>query len=88
MTDVLNVSVRNELGTGRVRRLRRSGQTPAILYGHGEANVNLAIPTAEVKAALRHGSKLVDLQGQPERKGADPGRPVGLLRGSTCCTWT
>jgi large subunit ribosomal protein L25 len=68
MTDVLNVSVRNELGSGRVRRLRRAGQTPAILYGHGEANVNLAIPTAEVKAALRHGGKLVDLQGSLSEK--------------------
>lgn len=63
MAEVLNVSVRQELGTGRVRQLRRSGQTPAILYGHGKANVNLAIPTAEVKAAMRHGSKLVDLKG-------------------------
>ncbi len=68
MTDVLNVSVRSELGSGRVRRLRRSGRTPAILYGHGEANVNLAIPTAEVKAALRHGSKLVDLKGSLSEK--------------------
>lgn len=63
MAEVLNVSVRQELGTGRVRQLRRSGHTPAILYGHGKANVNLAIPTAEVKAAMRHGSKLVDLKG-------------------------
>ncbi len=68
MTDILNVSVRNELGTGRVRRLRRSGQTPAILYGHGQANVNLAIPTAEVRAVLRHGSKLVDLKGNLDEK--------------------
>ncbi len=68
MAEVLNVSVRQELGTGRVRQLRRSGQTPAILYGHGEANVNLAIPTAEVKAALRHGSKLVDLKGSLNEK--------------------
>ncbi len=68
MTDVLNVSVRNELGSGPVRRLRRAGRTPAILYGHGEANVNLSIPTSEIKAALRHGSKLVDLQGSLSEK--------------------
>ncbi|MHB0957604.1 MAG: 50S ribosomal protein L25 [Pirellulaceae bacterium] len=68
MTDALNVSVRNELGSGPVRRLRRAGQIPAILYGHGEANVNLSIPTAEIKAALRHGSKLVDLQGSLNEK--------------------
>lgn len=68
MTDVLNVSVRNELGSGRVRRLRRSGRIPAILYGHGEANVNLSIPTPELKAALRHGHKLVDLKGGVNEK--------------------
>jgi large subunit ribosomal protein L25 len=68
MTDVLNVSVRSELGSGRVRRLRRSGRIPAILYGHGEANVNLAIPTTEIRAALRHGSKLVDLKGSLSEK--------------------
>ncbi len=68
MTDVLHVAIRKELGTGRVRRLRRRGQTPAILYGHGEQNVNLAIPTAEVNAALRHGRKLVDLDGEVREK--------------------
>jgi large subunit ribosomal protein L25 len=68
MTDVLNVSVRNELGSGRVRRLRRSGRIPAILYGHGEANVSLSIPTPELKAALRHGHKLVDLKGDVNEK--------------------
>jgi large subunit ribosomal protein L25 len=68
MTDVLNVSVRSELGSGRVRRLRRSGRIPAILYGHGEANVNLAIPTTEIRAALRRGSKLVDLKGSLSEK--------------------
>lgn len=68
MTDVLHVAIRKELGTGQVRRLRRAGQTPAILYGHGEQNVNLAIPTAEVDAALRHGRKLVELQGGVREK--------------------
>lgn len=68
MTDVLHVAIRKELGTGQVRRLRRAGQTPAILYGHGQQNVNLAIPTAEVDAALRHGRKLVELQGGVQEK--------------------
>ncbi len=63
MTDVLNVSLREHTGTCRVRRLRRSGLTPAILYGHGEENVNLSVPTSEVEAAIRHGGKLVDLRG-------------------------
>ncbi len=63
MTDVLNVTLRDKTGTAPVRRMRRSGLTPAILYGHGEANVNLAVPTSEVEATIRRGGKLVDLRG-------------------------
>jgi large subunit ribosomal protein L25 len=33
------------------------------LYGHGEANVNLTVPNEQVIAAVRHGSRLVDLTG-------------------------
>lgn len=68
MTDVLNVALREQLGTASVRRLRRVGQIPAILYGHKEANVALAIPVAEVEAAVRHGGKLVDLKGGVNEK--------------------
>ena len=45
------------------RRLRNSGQTPAILYGHGEANVCLSVPSDAIAAALRHGSRMVSLTG-------------------------
>ncbi|MEX0818818.1 MAG: 50S ribosomal protein L25 [Pirellulaceae bacterium] len=63
MADTLNVAVREQLGTNHTRRLRKSGQVPAILYGHGEKNVNLAIPVAEVTGAIRHGTKVVDIRG-------------------------
>lgn len=63
MTDVLHVSLREETGTSRVRRLRRQGLIPAVLYGHGEANVNLSVPTSELVAIIRHGHKMVDLSG-------------------------
>lgn len=63
MADTLNVAVREQLGTNKTRQLRRSGHIPAILYGHGEKNVNLSIPTREVELALRHGAKLVDIRG-------------------------
>jgi large subunit ribosomal protein L25 len=68
MADVLNVSLRTELGTKAVRRLRKAGQTPAVLYGHGEANVNLAIPAHEIRAVLRHGSQMVTLAGAVTEK--------------------
>jgi len=45
------------------RRLRHSGQTPAVLYGHGQANVCLSVPSEVFATALRHGSRLVGLTG-------------------------
>jgi large subunit ribosomal protein L25 len=36
---------------------------PAVLYGHGEQTVNLAVPAEQVHGALRHGSRVVDLRG-------------------------
>jgi large subunit ribosomal protein L25 len=33
------------------------------LYGHGEASVSLSLATDEVDASLRHGAKVVDLEG-------------------------
>ncbi len=64
MTDVLNVAIRSEKGTNQVRRLRREGRTPAVLYGHGEANVSLSVTTADLESLLRHGTKMVDLAGE------------------------
>lgn len=63
MSEVLNVKRREQLGTAHNRRLRRTGQVPAILYGHGEESVSLAVSSSEVLAAVRHGGKLVSLQG-------------------------
>ena len=63
MTDVLKVVKRDLRGTKRNRRLRKTGMTPAVLYGHGEENVSLSISTAEINAAIRHGSQLVSLTG-------------------------
>ena len=54
---------RSKGGKHSNRRLRYSGQTPAVLYGHGEANVCLSVPSDALAAALRHGSRLVGLTG-------------------------
>jgi large subunit ribosomal protein L25 len=68
MAEVLNVNLRDSLGKRRTRRLRGAGLTPAVLYGHGEANLSLAIPSSEVAAAVRHGSRLVQLKGAVEEQ--------------------
>ena len=63
MADTLNVVVREQLGTNQTRRLRRSGQVPAILYGHGEKNINLSIPSTEVNTIIHRGAKVVEIRG-------------------------
>jgi large subunit ribosomal protein L25 len=63
MADLLKVKRREKLGGGNNRRLRQQGQVPAVLYGHGEANVSLSINSNEVLGVIRHGGKLVKLQG-------------------------
>ncbi len=61
--EVLNVQLREQTGTAAAVRLRRTGMVPAVLYGHGEANRHLAIPSADIQAAIRNHSKTVTLQG-------------------------
>ncbi len=41
----LSASKRQESGKGAMRRLRMSGQTPAIVYGGGAENISLALET-------------------------------------------
>jgi large subunit ribosomal protein L25 len=63
MAEVLNVEVRKDAGSRHAKRLRNSGSIPAVLYGHGEQTVSLAVPREQFTTALRHGSRLVDLKG-------------------------
>ena len=63
MTEVLDVKIRDQVGTRGAKRVRKAGNIPAVLYGHGSENVNLAVPAEQLEAALRHGSQLVELRG-------------------------
>jgi large subunit ribosomal protein L25 len=63
MNDSLEVTLRSTTGSAEARRLRRSGMVPAILYGHGEPCVGLAVKREAVEAAIRHASRIVQLQG-------------------------
>jgi large subunit ribosomal protein L25 len=49
-------------GTAAARRLRRQGLVPAVVYGHKEATVPVALPADELEKLLRHGSRVVDLE--------------------------
>ena len=62
MADVtLNATTRTEFGKGAARRLRRDGQTPAVLYGHGTDPVHLALPAQETFLALRAANVLLEI---------------------------
>lgn len=65
----LKAERRSESGSANARRLRRDGKTPAILYGHGEAVVPLALPADDVAAMLDAGHHVVSIEvdGKPER---------------------
>lgn len=63
MAEELHVERRDTFGTRTARRLRKAGSIPAVLYGHGEENVCLAVPAEEMEAVVRHGAHLVSLRG-------------------------
>lgn len=56
MSNVVSISVekREGFGTGNSRRLRRSGQVPAILYGRGVDNIALSVQDSNVAKLLGH----------------------------------
>jgi large subunit ribosomal protein L25 len=63
MAEVLNVELRETRGKRNARRNRRSGILPAVLYGHGKEAVSLSLKAEQFDAALRHGVRLVKLEG-------------------------
>lgn len=68
MSEILKVEMRESRGKRHARRLRQQGGVPAILYGHGEASLSLSIPADQVKTAVRHGARVVDLDGAVKEK--------------------
>jgi large subunit ribosomal protein L25 len=68
MAETLTVGIRSQRGKRDNRRLRRQGQIPAILYGHGGEAISLAVPAEQLSAAVRHGSRLVELTGALNEK--------------------
>jgi len=63
MAETLQAEPRSSRGKRNAKRLRAAGKVPAVLYGHGEKTVSLAIPAEQLTAAVRHGSRVVDLKG-------------------------
>jgi large subunit ribosomal protein L25 len=55
---VLNVQVRDRVGTGGARAARRAGLVPGILYGADKAPVPIAVKVGEIRKALHTGKLL------------------------------
>ena len=64
----LNVELREAHGKRVNRRLRAAGKIPAVLYGHKQKCVSLAISTAMIEAVIRHGNRFVQLSGALREK--------------------
>jgi large subunit ribosomal protein L25 len=62
-TETITVTKRESLGSNASKRLRASGHVPAILYGHGQENINLSIQADVLGNVIKHGTKLLSLTG-------------------------
>jgi large subunit ribosomal protein L25 len=60
----LKVEKRPGVGTGNARQLRREGQIPAVVYGHGRESECLSIPKADFDKVLSGigGSAVIELK--------------------------
>jgi len=59
---VLKASRRDEIGTRRVKPLRRRGLIPAVVYGHGEQPVAITLSQHDVGVAVAHGERLLEME--------------------------
>ena len=57
----LSAQTRTEFGKGAARRLRRAGQTPAVLYGHGTDPVHLALPGHDTMMATKVDNAVLEI---------------------------
>ena len=63
MAEEVQVELRQTRGTKNARRMRAAGKIPAVLYGHGQETISLAVAGDQLDAVVRHGSQVVDLRG-------------------------
>jgi large subunit ribosomal protein L25 len=55
MAEKITAEPRTEFGKGAARRIRRSDKVPAVIYGHGNDPIHIALPGHDAMMALKHG---------------------------------
>jgi large subunit ribosomal protein L25 len=70
---ILTAQKREGRGSHRAAKLRGQGMIPAVVYGHKEATVSVALSGEELGNAIRHGVRVVDLK-------SDTGVQKALIR--------
>ena len=61
-TLLLKAEVREHTGSKAVRKVRRQGRIPAIVYGHKQEPVAISLDQRDFGEALHHGRRLIDIQ--------------------------
>ncbi|WP_458042189.1 MULTISPECIES: 50S ribosomal protein L25/general stress protein Ctc [Bacteria] len=57
----VHAEIRTSFGKGFARRLRAAGKIPAVIYGHGEEPVHVALPGHQVALLLRRANAVLEL---------------------------
>ena len=68
MSEALKVEKRTSSGKRASKQLRYQGIVPVVLYGHKEETLSLTVAADQLRAALRHGARVVDLTGAVNEK--------------------
>ena len=58
----LTATARNSTGSHAAQRLRKQGQVPGIIYGHGETPEPVTLSEHDVEVALLHGEKVLEVE--------------------------
>lgn len=59
---VLSAVARPQVGSAHARRVRRQGRIPAIIYGHKEEVLAVAVDHDEMWKVIRQGARIIDVQ--------------------------
>ena len=59
---VLKITKREGSGSRKAAKLRKSGLVPGVIYGHKQETLSIALLREALVAAIRHGSRVVDLE--------------------------